>query len=564
MSTDGKIQNRPAVTTLDNDSRLLVDYTAYRGTTNNPAAITKADFKKTIGFTNITVNTTLTVGVSGDYASITDCLEDISTWVIAEDVILTIQLEEGIFQENVILDHPYGSRIMLQGAATQAYTFVSLVGITSNGASDHDVEIEFTSVDNISINDYFTIRGTTGTGEYKTLEGCWKVTAVDTIAKTVTFKNTDKRTTIGSCTLATGAFRRLKTIIAPTSGIAILVRNLWGSGSGNATGIKNLGLVGNGTASNGIFLEYGATLASAVAEIGINGFTSRGIYGIYAGTINAQFVCVSNCSSNGVYALNGSVFQIVTCAVTGNRGSGLVASSGSTVACTGGNFSGNDANMQAGAGSNIVCNNAWLVGGASSYSILSDAGSSIDALGSTCVVDSNLAYSLRARNNSFIDFNSGTITGSPTTTQIFAEKGGTIYVNGATYSTSVPSLNYVGAQWGLVTDTLLASSATAQAITNLTIGSNGANIKGVISGTFVHNFGSISANTQLTQTFTLSGVSLNANNVVSIGHNGATVNGLVLTARVSGTDEITISAANITTGSISVSNRTYRVAVTLF
>lgn len=524
-----------------------------------------ADYININTFRLILENTTLNVGGTGaDFASINDCLNAISTWIIAYGAILTIQLAEGIFQENLTLDHPYGSRIMLRGQAPQVYTFVALTGITSNGASDHDVEIELTSVDNIAVNDYFTIRGTTGTGEFKTLEGCWKVIAVDTLNKTATFKNTDKRASIGACTLVTGAFRRLKTLISPTTGIAMLVRNLWGWGSGNATGIKDLGLIGNGTASNGLYLEYGATMASVVAEIGINGFTARGIYTIYAGTVNAQFVCVSNNGSNGVYGINNSVIQVVSGAITGNGNVGIVSQTGTNIACSNVNSSGNNSNMLCGDSSNITCNKAFLIGGTGSYSMLCENNASINALGTTCVVGSELSYSLRARHGGNIDFENGTITGTPATSQIFPETDGRIYVKGATYATSVVPLNFRGAGWGYLHDTLLGNANTQQGLLNLTIGSDGSNIKRVLRNSKAHNFGSISAHSQATTTIPLTGVVLGGSNVTMIDDNGALVSGLILTAKVSANDEVTIIASNNSAGSISVSNRTYNVAVMTF
>jgi hypothetical protein len=517
-----------------------------------------ADYINVNSFRLILENTTLNVGgVGADFPSITDCLNAISTWIIAGNAILTIQLAEGIFQENITLDHPYGSKIYLRGQAPQVYTFVSLVGITSNGASDHDVEIEFTSVDNIAVNDYFTIRGATGTGEFKTLEGCLKVIAVDTINKTATFKNTDKRATIGACTLTAGAFRRLKTLISPTTGIAILVRNLWGWGSGNATGLKDLGLIGNGTASNGLYLEYGATLASAVAEIGINGFTSRGIYAIYAGTINAQFVCVSNCGSNGVYGINNSVIQIVSGAITGNGNVGIVSQTGTNIACSNVNSSGNNSNMLCGDSSNITCNNAFLTGGTGSYSMLCENNASINALGTTCIVDGELSYSLRARNGGNIDFQNGTITGSPSVSQIFPETGGRIFGDGATYATSVVPINFMGAGWGYLYDTALGNANTQQGILNLTIGADGSNIKRVLRLSSAHNFGSIPAHSQASQTFTMTGLVKAGSNSTFVDDNGDYVNGIIFSTKVSDDDEITLTASNITTGAISVGNRTY-------
>jgi hypothetical protein len=73
------------------------------------------------------------------------------------------------------------------------------------------------------------------------------------------------------------------------------------------------------------------------------------------------------------------------------------------------------------------------------------------------------------------------------------------------------------------------------------------------------NFGSISAGTVATDTITATGALIG--DVVAIGWNGADVAGVIITGRVSANDTVTIYAANVTSGSITVGNRTYYAVV---
>jgi hypothetical protein len=82
-----------------------------------------------------------------------------------------------------------------------------------------------------------------------------------------------------------------------------------------------------------------------------------------------------------------------------------------------------------------------------------------------------------------------------------------------------------------------------------------------LTGTLAHNFGNITSGETASTTMTLTGVSVSNLNVVSVGTNLVNTNGLVLSAKISNTDEITISASNITGSTINVLNQTYRVLV---
>jgi hypothetical protein len=81
----------------------------------------------------------------------------------------------------------------------------------------------------------------------------------------------------------------------------------------------------------------------------------------------------------------------------------------------------------------------------------------------------------------------------------------------------------------------------------------------ILSGSKAHNFGSISAGAVSTTTVAVANAG--TSDAASVSYNGSDVTGLVVTARVSAPDEVTVYAANISAAPITVSNRTYFVKV---
>ena len=440
--------------------------------------------------------------------------------------LLTINFNAGVytFANRTTFNVTNGEKLKINGASPTVLSFTSVLSISSTGAGNHDVTYTVADASSVNTNDFILIRPATSAGIIAgdftgALGGVWKVTSKS--GNNITVKNTSPKASLTGATIScpTGGviFVKMNTVFNYTTvnSIGLYVKTKLGTDSGNTSSIGNVVISGGWTpgasvSSNaGVYLEYGASI-SCVAEFGVHGFSGNGIYSLYGGILNAANVCASANGTNGFYALNGSIFQLVRAQATGNGSTGIVSSSNSTVAASQSASSGNTTGFFASDGSSIICN----YGDArfnESYGFTSRANSSIDALGSRSVSNKEGVHAIQT---SIIDFTSGTATSNSTANFIEDEAISKIY----------GAVNPTGAR---------AEKS--------------------------HNFGTILANTIATTTITVPNVSIG--DVVAVGWNGADVTGLMVSARASATDTITIYAANITTGSIIVGNRTYYVAI---
>jgi hypothetical protein len=405
-----------------------------------------------------------------------------------------------------------GEKLIITGATPTDLTYSSLGTITSTGVGDHSVTINVTDASSVNINDFITFKPTDAiTDSVGVFGGIWKVT--NKVANSLTFKNTAQVASIVSATITGGVtIKKINTILNYNASIGFYIRTQLGAKASNTNGFKDLAIIGDNSGSSsgaGVYLEYGASV-NLSGEFGVNNFAGSGIYGIYQGLLNATGVCVSNCGSSGVYALNGSTFQTVRMQSTGNGNYGFVASVNSNIAGSQSNGSGNNSGYGSLDNSAIICNYAIAKYNAN-YGFTCRSNSFIDANSGKA---GNNLYGIHAFQGSYVDGTGATI--SSNTTYNYQEEDGTCYINGA----------------------VLPTKSRAEK---------------------VHNFATISAQTVATTTISVPGVDIG--DVVALGWNGADVSGLVLTARASATDTITIYAANITGGSITVGNRTYWVRV---
>jgi hypothetical protein len=490
------------------------------GTTNDITAfVDAADTGKQVFVPDGTY--TITVSNQTQATSIMSMMERLHLFC----TLLTINFNAGVytFANRTTFNVTNGEKLKINGASPTVLSFTSVLSISSTGAGNHDVTYTVADASSVNTNDFILIRPATSAGIIAgdftgALGGVWKVTSKS--GNNITVKNTSPKASLTGATIScpTGGviFVKMNTIFNYTTvnSIGLYVKTKLGTDSGNTSSIGNVVISGGWTpgasvSSNaGVYLEYGASI-SCVAEFGVHGFSGNGIYSLYGGILNAANVCASANGTNGFYALNGSIFQLVRAQATGNGSTGIVSSSNSTVAASQSASSGNTTGFFASGGSSIICN----YGDArfnDSYGFTSRANSSIDALGSRSVSNTQGVHAIQT---SIIDFTSGTATSNLTN---FIEDEAISKIYGA--------VNPTGAR---------AEKS--------------------------HNFGTILANTIATTTITVPNVSIG--DVVAVGWNGADVTGLMVSARASATDTITIYAANITTGSIIVGNRTYYVAI---
>jgi hypothetical protein len=288
------------------------------------------------GIEKISVNTTLTVKASGgDFTTIQDALNSLKSKWINADVTVTISVDPGLFTHtsSIYFRHPQGNRINIVGSAPVSTTLTSLVsfaGITGN----YTVTLNVSNTAGMAIGDYCIIRGTTGTGEYRAVMGCWEITDIPSGTQIVV-KNTYRKTVAPTLTITGGTFVCLKTILKFNGCDGIL--------PGNSTGyIYNLALIGNGTSYDGVNISqrgynYGNHIVylgysgASDYSLGINGFGRYGIAQTSASDLWLWNVAVSNSGSYGIYAYNQSKIAGTGIISSGNVSIGIYATDGAWI-----------------------------------------------------------------------------------------------------------------------------------------------------------------------------------------------------------------------------------------
>jgi len=108
---------------------------------------------------------------------------------ISPDVPTDFNIQAGVVSMTTAANvyNPDAIKIRLVGAAVDSIT-VTAVASVGGGAKNNSIQYTLASVANVSIGDYVIIAGSSGTGNYKVVEGCFKVTNVS--SSNVTVKHT--------------------------------------------------------------------------------------------------------------------------------------------------------------------------------------------------------------------------------------------------------------------------------------------------------------------------------------------------------------------------------------
>jgi hypothetical protein len=308
---------------IDNDSVVI-------GTTVKDALETLNTEKLSV----ISVNTTYTVKASGgDFTTIQAALDYLKSKWINRDATVTISVDPGLFTHTstILFQHPQGNRINIVGSAPVITTITSLIS-WSGTAGNYSVVLNVTNAAGMAVGDYCIVRGSTGTGEYQAVMGCWEITNIS--GTQITVKNTYRKAT-PTLTITGGYFICLKTILK--------FNGCDGIYPGNSTGyIYNLALVGDGTSKDGVNVSqrgynYGNHIVylgysgASDYSLGINGFGRYGIAQTSCADLWTWNIAVSNCGSYGVYAYNQSKIAGTGIISSGNISIGVYATDGAWI-----------------------------------------------------------------------------------------------------------------------------------------------------------------------------------------------------------------------------------------
>jgi hypothetical protein len=291
----------------------------------------------------------------------------------------------------------------------------------------------------------------------------------------------------------------------------------------------------HGCSVHGLRLEVGGTTWADFAVIGHNGSNNvlavgavdvhfvglrctasggEGIYGQNGGYGRASGALVLCCGNSGI-ALFHSVFEANQFISIGNGQNGALLSRG--------NYSFEESAFGYNETAGLSALRIARVSAATNTQFVGNGGSGVSVASQAIVYAQNAGLSLNSTNSAA------------------AVTGGKLFIAGYGGTNSFsPALNAASQTDALVSDETVSAARP-------------------IKANKAHNFGTIAANTTVSTTITATGAS--ATDSVTVSYNGADVTGLVVSARVSASDTVTVYAANVTTGSITVSNRTYYVAV---
>ena len=391
----------------------------------------------------ITANTTITVAASGgDYTTIQAAWDSLKGKRINPDVSVTISVAAGDFTQAsaLFLRHPNGDRIFIVGAAPVASTLTGFVSATG-AAANWTVTLNVANTAGMVAGNYVICKVATGTVEPRAVEGFWEVLSVPSSTQIVV-KNTYRKAAFPAITITGGTIICLKTYIKANGCDGIQLAGPLGS-------IYNIGLIGNGTAYDGVNInQRGTFYANHIVFFGlpantnffaINGFGRYGLadtcanqtavaYGMvisnvaefafyfYSGSVLISKECIaSGCGKIGCYAADGSKITWYQGYTSGNAQTGVYAYNGSVIMAQYSESWGNVySGYQAVGGAYIdarnakACNNGY-------NGFNTNSGSSIYATSSTATGNGSggaTYYGYYATNGTFIRADSSTASGN--------------------------------------------------------------------------------------------------------------------------------------------------------
>ena len=115
------------------------------------------------------------------------------------------------------INNESATKMDVKGVETANISATGFVGVTGS-AGNYLVTLNITDTSNVEVGNYLlsNISGLTGTGRFKEIAGCWKITAKT--AGTVTFKHTHQQSSFPTMTITAGTMRPLKSVLKWANG----------------------------------------------------------------------------------------------------------------------------------------------------------------------------------------------------------------------------------------------------------------------------------------------------------------------------------------------------------
>lgn len=279
---------------------------------------------------------TATTGISKDILSVLNRIRCDGT--------LTINLDSGEhpFTEQIIINSPDAHKIRILGAATVNTTATSQLSVSGTSKA-YSVTLGLASSSGISEGDYALIRtNVTGTGDYHSHCGIWRITAVNSGGlNRITLLNTHHGATFPTNTLSGGSVVIIKTVLKFTGcdgfrfeggqplGFLnkVVIVGDWNVSSGTGTSgahgiITSAPIITGGASSNAVFNMTGSCTIGET--VGISSWGEQGVALSGRGTMVANFIASCSNRKRGIYS-EGSSLRVKYAICSGNGEDGFIS-----------------------------------------------------------------------------------------------------------------------------------------------------------------------------------------------------------------------------------------------
>lgn len=244
--------------------------------------------------------------------------------------------------------------IKIVGAAPVPLSITGQFSV-SGSAGAYSVTLSVSTVTGVAVGDYLHTVTVAGTGVPEVHRGLWEITAVDAINSRITLKNTCRKATFPTNTIASSTSTALKTVLkfASCDGIVVTGGRLdfldnvaivgnsdsyWSSANvggtekgthGMIVGSQTIALNGKADSVN----PYGVSLGhvSCGPNVGVNGFDQQGILTELGGTFWGDFVSSCNNKRRGFYASTASGIRAKHISSNGNYLDGVICDIGGSI-----------------------------------------------------------------------------------------------------------------------------------------------------------------------------------------------------------------------------------------
>jgi len=283
-----------------------------------------------------------------------------SLYKIRCDGSLTINLPAATINltEQVVINSPTAQNIAVVGATTPQSTITGQVSVTGS-ARAYSVTLSIADASGWAVNDYALIRkDVTGTGDFYSHAGIWKITAVS--GNNITLLNTNHSNSFPVNTITGGTIVCLKTVLKFTGCDAFRFEggqplktldrvaivgdyNLTtNSGTVGAHGIVvGAPVITNNASSNAAFNPNGEVIIGQF--VGVSAFGEQGIAVSMRGSMVANFVASCSNRKRGIYSEGGHIrCKLSIC--SGNGEDGFISDTVGMIQCALSIASGNGLN----------------------------------------------------------------------------------------------------------------------------------------------------------------------------------------------------------------------------